>query len=183
MFSIRLDGKVIASVDEQVTALRVQTARGEASVLGISDEGVVDIILDKVAPGGPVRLDQLEAFQAQQIRERGREGVLVGQPRHEVVAPAQGQLAKQGLHLETLRPGGVDPKEVGSTVHDHPLRDLAVGLDTGDVETRTARIEAFAKDGDYDKAIKDNPPGSGGAKTETKTETKPPVKGPTPVKV
>lgn len=161
MFTLRLDGEVLAEVEEQVTGLRVITPRGEVGATGISPyDSVVDIFLDKVAPGSPPRLDQLEMLQAKEMRDRAEEGQLVGNAPPDGQKLAQGSLNTQGLHVETHRKGGVDRDETQSTVHNHPLRDLAEGLDPGDHETRTARIEHFGKHGDYDKAIKDNQPGS-----------------------
>lgn len=177
MFTLRMNGEVVAEVDEQVTKVRLITAQGEASATGIPlDVGVVDIVLDTVAPGGPPRLDQIEQMEAQAWRDRAREGVPVGNPPLEALAPAEGQRARQGYHVETLRPGGVDRKEQGTTVHNHPLKDLFGDLEPGDTATRTARIEAFGKHGDYDRALKDNPPGSGRQAEEEVAAKKAPTK-------
>jgi len=157
---LRLDGEVIASVDEQVTGVRIQTARGQTSATGIAPhEGVVDIILDRVAPSGPIRLDQLEAMQAQAIQDRGEEGQPVGFLRDAQVHPS-GLRASQGVHDETLREGGVD-KELAERTRTNtapPSRDLASGLSPKDTDVLTARIEAFGQCGDAEKAIEDNPP-------------------------
>ena len=159
-FDLRLDGEVIASVDEQVTGVRIQTARGQTAATGIAPhEGVVDIILDRVAPDGPIRLDQLEAMQAQAIQDRGREGQPVGFLRDAQVHPS-GLRASQGVHDETLREGGVD-KKLGERTRTNtapPSRDLAGGLSPKDTDVLTARIEAFGDHGDAEKAIEDNPP-------------------------
>lgn len=156
-FKLRLDGKEIASVDEQVLSVRLQTARGETAATGIApNEGVVDIILEKVAPGGPIRLDQLEARQMQEIRDRAEEGMSVGFARDFQVNP-QGLRADQGVHDETLREGG--PRRNDQTVTSGPSRDLSEGLAQGDTETLTARLEAFAEHGDTDRAISENPAG------------------------
>jgi hypothetical protein len=156
-FSLRLDGEVIASVDEQVTGVRVMTARGESSATGIAPhEGVVDIILDKVAPGGPPRLDQIEAQALQAIRDRSEEGQPVGYARDLLVNP-KGLQATQGIHDETLRDGGVDPNVRQNHVVGGPSRDLGEGLSPKDTDVLTARIEAFGDHGDAQRAISDNP--------------------------
>lgn len=156
-FSLRLDGEVIATVDEQVTAVRVMTARGESSATGIAPhEGVVDIILDRVAPGGPPRLDQIEAAQLQAIRDRSQEGMRVGYARDLQVNP-KGLQATQGIHDETLREGGVDPAIRQSHVVGGPSHDLGSGLSPSDTEVLTARLDAFGQHGDAQRAIRDNP--------------------------
>ncbi len=164
-FSLRVDGEVVYTVDEQVTGVHVMSARGEVAVMGISTEGVVDIVLDKVAPGSPVRLDQVEAAQQQALRDRAEEGVVVGSPRPDSVVPVEGQLTSQGVHTETLRPGGVDKEAVQTSMITHPTRDLFDGLQPNDTDTRTARIEAFGEHGDVQKAIDECPAGSGSRQT------------------
>lgn len=158
-FDLRLDGDVIATVDEQVTAVRLQTSRGETAAMGVAPhEGVVDIILDRVAPGGPPRLDQIEAMNMQAIRDRAQGGLPVGFPRDFQVRPA-GLRADQGLHDETLREGDVDVRLAERTRGNTspPSKDLAEGLSARDTEVLTARIEAFSEHGDADRAIQDNP--------------------------
>lgn len=157
VFSLRLDGEIIATVDEQVTGVRVMTARGESSATGIAPhEGVVDIILDKVAPGGPPRLDQIEAAQLQAIRDRSQEGMRVGYARDLQVNP-KGLQATQGIHDETLREGGVDPAIRQNHVFGGPSRDLGEGLSPKDTDVLTARLNAFGEHGDAGRAISDNP--------------------------
>lgn len=151
---LRLDGEEIAEIEEQVLTVSVQTSRGESSKTGIGPtDGVVDIILEKVAAGGPRRLDQIEAEQLQDIRDRGVEGVPVGFV-NQVATPR----ADQGFHDETLREGGVDKEASKTDFSAVPTRDLASGLDPLDTDARTARIEAFGKHGDADRAIKENGP-------------------------
>lgn len=173
-FDLRLDGEVIASVDEQVTGVRIQTSRGETSVTGIAPhEGVVDIILDRVAAGGPPRLDQIESAAMQAIRDRSEEGQVVGYTRDFQVHPS-GLRQDQGMHEETLREGGINTRLTRQTRSNGsvPSRDLAEGLNPNDVETRTRRLEAFADHGDTDRAISENQPwGVGRDETSGSGET------------
>lgn len=155
-FKLRHEGKDILTIDEQVTGVRIQTSRGETSVTGVAPhEGVVDIIIDRVAPGGPRRLDQIEASELQDIRDRAEEGEPIGYARDSQVVTA-GARADQGVHDETLREGGVKKSEQGNT--NPPQVDLAQGLSAKDTDVLTARIQAFNDGGDAQKAIDDNPP-------------------------
>ncbi len=161
MLDVRLDGEVIATIEEQALAVRIQTSRGETSATGLGpDDGVIDLIIDRVAPGGPPRLDQLEAAQMQALRDRSQEGQPVGYTRDFQVHPS-GLSATQGVHNESLREGGVDRELTRRTRANGqvPSVDLGYGLLPGDVETRTARIEAFAGHGDAQRAINDYPAG------------------------
>lgn len=154
-FRVRYQGEDILTIDEQVTGVHLQTARGETSAVGLAlTDGVVDLVLDVVMPGSPPRLDQIESANIQAIRDRGEEGVIVGvNPRASTAAP--GLLTNQGVHDETLRAGGVRGQ---TDVLVHPSRDIAEGLDPNDVDARTARLEAFGDHGDIDRAIKENGP-------------------------
>lgn len=149
MFVLRLDGEIIATTDELVTGIRVQTARGEVSAVGLApNEGVVDIILDRVAPGGPLRLDQIEAQALQDIRDRQ----IVGQP--------------VGINPINQTPPTSVPQTNPSTtaaqmIGLHPSMDLSSGLTPGDTDTINQRISDFGDHGDAAKAVADNPPGSG----------------------
>lgn len=166
MLDVRLDGEVIATIEEQALAVRIQTSRGETSATGLGpDDGVIDLIIDRVPPGGPPRLDQLEAQTMQDIRDRSPEGTVIGFARDHQVHPS-GLSATQGTHTETLREGGVDTELTRRTRSNGqvPQVDLAEGLQAGDVEVRSARLTAFAEHGDAQRAIDDNPAdGSGGS--------------------
>ncbi len=175
MFDIRYEGKSILSVDEQVTAVRLQSSRGETAVTGIAPhEGVIDIILDRVAPGGPPRLDQIEAQSRQAIRDNSEEGAPVGFARDNQVV-SQGARMDQGAHDETLREGGVDTAKVRATRSGGqvPSRDLAAGLDKTDTEALTKRLEAFDRHGDADKAIEENGPSKDSTTTGSDVASQP----------
>lgn len=167
MLDVRLDGEVIATIEEQALAVRIQTSRGETSATGLGpDDGVIDIIIDRVAPGGPMRLDQAEAQVLQDLRDRTPEGSIVGFTRDFQVHPS-GLSATQGTHNETLREGGVDRELTRRTRSNGsvPSIDLGHGLLPGDVEIRSARITAFGEHGDAQRAIDDNPADGGGNET------------------
>lgn len=159
MFVLRVNGETVATTDEQVIGIRVQTARGEVWSGGLApNEGVADIILDCVAPGGPRRLDQIEGQAMQDIRDRAVEGQSIGNNPLNVVTPS---MAQQGPNDSTLRQGGATPSGVNpiSFANMSPSRDLATGLQASDSETLTRRITAFGEHGDANKAIEDNPAG------------------------
>lgn len=173
-FEVLFDGEVVVSVSEQVTGVRIQTTRGETSVTGIApNEGAIQLILDRVAPGGPPRLDQVEESEMQKLRDRSEPGTVVGFPRDHQVNIA-GLKGGQGYHNETTREGGVDLAQRRGSALGAPSKDLSEGLLPHDTKTRTARLEAFADHGDADRAIRDNKPGSEGRtapveKSETTT--------------
>lgn len=163
-FTVRYQGEPILTVDEQVTAVRVQTARGETSATGITpDEGVIDLVLDLVAPGGPIRLDQLEMAQRQALQDRSPAGTIVGQVRDFQVQPTR---ASQGFHDETTREGDVE-RGRSQVFTQGPSKDLASGLNSKDTDTLNARLEDYAEHGDADRAIRDNLPNSGGFTAES----------------
>lgn len=141
-FRILLDGEEIASVDEQVTRLSVMTSRGVGAEVGIADEGAVDIQLTRVVPGGVRRLDELEREQIERDRERAAEGEPVGAP-------------------PTNAPRELNTNQFGEKNNPPPDVDLSQGLESDDSDTLTARVNAFSSGGDAQKAIDDNPPGTG----------------------
>jgi hypothetical protein len=162
-FSLRYRGETILTVDEQVLGVAIQTARGETATTGIApNEGVVDIVLNTVAAGGPPRLDQIEMAAVQATRDRAVEGQSVGRVRDFDVEPTR---STQGFHDETLREGGVDRGQE-QVFTQGPSVDLAQGLHPSDSETLTARIEAFSDHGDAQRAIKDNQPSGQGFTAE-----------------
>ncbi len=81
-FEVRINGKTVWRTDRQVTNVSLQGAKGEAGVMGISDEGVVDVVISEVALAGPMRLDHLEAaekhFELDAIPEDAEYAVMTG---------------------------------------------------------------------------------------------------------
>jgi hypothetical protein len=163
-FSVRYQGETILTVDEQVTRVAIQTARGETGAAGISpDEGVIDLVLDLVPPGGPVRLDQLEMAQRRALQDRSPEGTVVGQVRDFQVQPTR---SSQGYHDETTREGDIERGQQ-QVFSQGPSKDLASGLDSRDTDTLNARLQAYGDHGDADRAIRENLPNSGGFTAES----------------
>lgn len=155
MFEIRVEGETVAKIEEQVVAVRLMSARGELYKAGMTNtDGAIDIKLDKVMPGDPVRLDQLEAFQARQRAELVQ-GLATGQAEHTVDNSIK---MSQGNQDYTLRPGGVDSEQSQQGNFPPPSLDLAQGISPTDGDTLTARINSYNEHGDAQRAIDDNQP-------------------------
>lgn len=98
MFEIRVNGETVYTTESQVDKAHILTSQGEAAAVGISQSvGVIDIALDIVAPGGPLRLDHLEALERQRQRDLAGDQS-VGQVQHEVDPSIKNT---QGEHTET----------------------------------------------------------------------------------
>lgn len=138
-FRVLVDGEEVHSVDEQVTAVTVDTPRGVAARVGISTESAINIVLETVAPGGVMRLDHLEALQRREQQERSKDNESFRVPAF-VGGPL---LGTQGDHTETARSGGVEASERSATPPD---RDLTEGIDASDTEARTSAINSFNSD-------------------------------------
>lgn len=158
-FNILVDGEKVATVDEQVTKVSVMTSRGTAAEVGIADEGAIDIILTKAVPGGPRRLDHIEAQQRKENAERV-EGQVTGQPAYNASKELTGT---QGPHTYTADGEGVTTTDAPKQLP--PDRDLAEGLEADQSDILTARIEAFNSSGDAQAAIDDNPADGSGSGT------------------
>ncbi len=154
-FRILVDGEEKARCDEQVTRVSIMTPSGVRSEFGIADEGAIDIVLTKAQPGGPMRLDHLEALRSKQEAERVQ-GLSSGQLPGEV---PKALTDTQGPHSYIAT--GEEPSETEQRTVTPPPKDLAEGLEATDTDTINARLSAYADSGDADKAISDNPPGSG----------------------
>lgn len=68
-FAVRINGEEVKTFDKQVTGVRVRTSSGEASAVGISNAGAVEILVDTVDVHDPTRLDVVEANQQKARRE------------------------------------------------------------------------------------------------------------------
>jgi len=156
-FEVRVNGQTVYKEDAQVTGVSVQSARGELYRAGISTEGVIDVVLETVASGGPIRLDQLEAAQSR-AEEARREGQVSGNLRDSAESINRGAMQQQVAQDDTLRPGGPNKQIAQLGSGGVPQVDLAAGLDPLDYETLTARVNSFAEHGDAQKAVDDNPP-------------------------
>lgn len=144
MFRLVHEGDTILEVEEQVTEVTLRTARGSGQPVFISPtDGVIEIVIAKVAPGGPLRLDHLEALQLKAIRDRGTEGERVGNVADTLNGPEAHMLVTpQGFNADTAGEGtNREHVDMGTL----PAEDLAEGAK--DEKERTARIDAFGKDG------------------------------------
>lgn len=166
-FRLLVNGEEVKSFDEQVTRVSLMTSRGVAGIVGIADEGSIDLLVEVAQPGGPMRLDHLENLQAQEARERS-EGLAVGNAPQEVNKEL---LGSQGSPTYTAQSGGVEASS--EKYVPPPSRDLTEGLESSDSGTRTARLNAYAASGDADAAIEDNPPGSGSEEAPAEEEAAP----------
>lgn len=133
-FRILVDGEQAFEVDEQITRVSIMTSRGVAAEVGIADEGVIDIQLTRVAPGGVRRLDQVERERIKEDQERAKEGEPVGS------APSEA-------------PRDLNANQFGGTSYPPPSVDLASDIDPSDSDTLTRRIEAYGSHGDAQRAI------------------------------
>lgn len=165
-FEVRVNGEKVAFCEEQVTGFHVMSPRGELFAGGISTEGVIDIVLDKVTAGGPVRLDQLDALQLA-TQSAQREGELAGNA--PVVVGHDMNVTQGGLAGDTPN-------------YPPPSHDLSEGLSPNDGETLTIRIEEYFTHGDARRAIDENPAGaaSTGPQTAEQGATTSPAPPPTP---
>lgn len=150
-FTLRVNGEDVWSTDLQVEQVSLQSARGEAGRIGISTEGVVDVIVAEVAPGGPRRLDHVENAERRATREAVGEGDARGNLAADRYVLPRDTAVTQGEHDYTLRPGGPDTEAPAA---NFPSRDLAAGA--ADDDERNARVEAFNSSGDADEAIANN---------------------------
>jgi hypothetical protein len=158
-FEVRVNGQPVHLEEGQVTAVSVQSARGELYRAGISTEGVIDVVLDVVPSGGPRRLDQIEAegVRYDQARVAGQPS---GNMRDSGDAVDRSFLQTQHAQNDTLRPGGPSEQIARLGNVAPPSVDLAQGLDPRDEATLSARVEAFNSTGDAQRAVDENPPNS-----------------------
>lgn len=150
-FEVRVNGETVSKTDQQVIGVSLMSARGELYRAGISTEGAIDIVLQTVNAGDPIRLDQLERAQNEMNRSLV-EGEITGTAPW---SPSDGLTAKQQVGDVTLHPGSENRTEQAQT--QPPAVDLAQGLTPADHEILTARIDAFNSHGDAQRAINDNP--------------------------
>lgn len=168
-FRILVGGEEVKVIDQQVTRVSVMTSSGVRSEFGIADEGAIDLIITTAQPGGPQRLDHLEALRRKEESERVA-GLPAGQEEYIVPKDLNTTQGDHSYVAEGREPEGTEGQSVTP-----PSRDLSEGLEASDSGTLTARIEAYNNCGDADKAIKDNEPGSGSKKEESSSAEESPV--------
>lgn len=159
-FEVRVQGQPVYKEEAQVIGVSVQSARGELYRAGISTEGVIDIRLQTVNPGDPIRLDQLEEAQRRWNAEIVQ-GQATGTPPLQI---GNDMMVRQQADDSTLRPGGVQSNQPQQDFGP-PSRDLSEGLDPRDSEALTRRIEAYGQHGDADRAIDEVGPTDANAPT------------------
>lgn len=99
-FEIRVNGEKAWDTEDHVLGISVQSARGEVARVGTAiDDAILNIVVDIATPGGPMRLDHLEALQAEQFRSF-REGEVAGPT--PVVQDEESLQGTQGEHTETV---------------------------------------------------------------------------------
>src|SRR3982751_1326678 len=128
MFEVRVNGEPVTKSEAQVIGVSLRSARGELYKAGISNEGVIDLVLETVNAGDPMRLDQLEAAQ-RRFNASLVEGQVTGTPPQEI----DRTFAKnQGIQDDTLRPGGPSSEIAQQGTTAPPQHDLTSGLDPSD---------------------------------------------------
>lgn len=161
-FEVRINGQRVWSTDRQVTRIAMQGNRGEIGAAGIGPaDGVVDLFVQEVAPGGPLRLDQVEAAQQAFIRDVA-EGTETGTGTYTPAADANKQLQGDPPQRgEDIPPGGPNVGEAPELVRNLPehtptgaSRNEDGSVDTSELETGTsdprvnpAEAEAHTEDG------------------------------------
>lgn len=146
-FKLRVNGEDVWSTDQQVNNVSLMSARGEAGRIGISTEGVVDVVVSEIPSGGPMRLDHYEAMKRQEQRDF-QEGGSLGIREASTFDVGRGAKATQGEHDYTARTGDAVSQEGGVG----PDVDLAKDINRQDydseeefVAARTKAVEEFSK--------------------------------------
>lgn len=147
MFRIVHEGEVILEIEQHVLSAVLRTARGSGPPTFLADDdGVVELVIEKVPTGGPMRLDQLEAAQIQAIQDRATVGEPVGINTNSINGEeARMMRTRQGVRTDTLGEG-LGRNEDPPSLRGFPLRDLTEGRSTP--EERTKAIEDFDRDKD-----------------------------------
>jgi len=154
-FEVRVNGQPVHKEEAQVIGVSLQSARGEMYKAGISTEGVIDVRLETVQPGGNIRLDQLDAARAAWDRER-----IANAPESTAPPPMDPRefMVQQQVPVSNVLPGVEGGEVSDQPAQPPPDQDLSAGLDPSDDAALTARVEAYTEHGDAAKAISDNPP-------------------------
>lgn len=155
MLRVIHDGDVILEIEEQVVSATLRTGRGSAPPTFLdATTGVVELVIEKVPSGGPLRLDQIEAAQFKALRDRSTEGETIGLSSSAVSGDAARILnTPQGAQFDTLGKGASkdnEKPEMSPTLD----KDLSKDLEQDDVDGRTAAINAFDSGDSKDKTEK-----------------------------
>lgn len=155
MFELRINGQRVWSSERQVTRVSMQSGRGEIGAAGISPaDGVIDIFVEEVAPGGPPRLDQVEEAQARLLADvaEGTETGSIGYtPANDANKPMQGVQERNA----DVPPGGPDVGDAPELLANRPE-----SLPTGSVLNEDGSVDTGVLDeGTSDPRV--NPPRDG----------------------
>ncbi len=126
---------VLLEIEEQVVSATLRTNRGSAPPTFLdATTGVIELVIEKVPAGGPLRLDQLEAAQLLATQKRGTEGETVGMSDTALEGDAARILnTPQGANFDTLGKGASDDNEKPS-IAPMLTEDLTKGLDESGIE-------------------------------------------------
>lgn len=168
MFQLRINGQQVWTSERQVTRIAMQSDRGEIGSAGLAPtDGVIDIFIEEVQPGGPVRLDEIERARDEFVRNTP-EGTTVGLPSY---APdTDANKPTQGVPSRDAEAGGPN-------VGDKPelLANRPEVSPTGSTLNADGAVEE-AVVGDGQKSEDDTPsadvsPGNGAADPNATTQT------------
>ena len=161
MFEIRVNGETVWKTDLDVDGVSLQSARGEAGRIGISTEGVVDVIVTEIARGGNRRLEHVEALERLKRNEIASEDQLRGNLAADRYVLPRDTARQQGEHVYTAASAEEEERIMeNQEIYTGPIpdRDLAAGLD-GTNEDNTdelnRRIEGFSESGSAEEVMKD----------------------------
>lgn len=69
-FELKVNGESVWKGDRHVLSVSLQSARGELAKVGTSlEDAILNIQLEEVYDGGPMRLDHLEELQRQEMKK------------------------------------------------------------------------------------------------------------------
>lgn len=109
MLRVIHEDEVILEIDQQVLSATLRTNRGSGPPTFLdASTGVIELVIEKVPTGGPMRLDQIEAAQILAIQERGTEGETIATQKTLQGKDAGVLNTGQGSHFDTLGKGESD---------------------------------------------------------------------------
>lgn len=67
-FKVKVNGKVVATINERVDYVSLRSAKGEAGKVGCGDIDEVDIVVEGPQPAGTKRLEDIDAEKVKEQR-------------------------------------------------------------------------------------------------------------------
>lgn len=126
-FQLRVNGQVVWKSERQVTRVALQSGRGESGFIGISNEGVVDVVVSETPVGGPMLLDHVEAAAIKAYRDSIPEGAdSVSNTSDRYVPSEDANKGIQDFHSYLTDPDSI-PEEGAPTVNLSVEEDDAEG--------------------------------------------------------